>query len=327
MKGQCGARFSMSRTIACSVSAILLLLALLSFPKGPRVQAGTASQLDVVISEIAWMGTTTDVNDEWIELYNTTNQTIDLTNWTLQAEDGSPNVTLSGNIPPKGYFLLERIDDTSAPACDADQIYTGALENGGENLFLKDTGSNVIDQVDAWYAGNNTTKQTMLRTNTTILGTNAAAWSDGSINGDAQCVATLVVLLSFTATAHDGFILVEWETASEIDTEGFNLWRAGTAHGLYEKLNKALIPARGGPTRAASYTYDDATLTDDVTYYYKLEDVDTHGVSTFHGPVVAVAGRTYRLYLPLLQSTAVNRRCWTVKPAPALQAGAAGASV
>jgi hypothetical protein len=28
--------------------------------------------------------------------------------------------------------------------------------------------------------------------------------------------------------------------------------------------------------------------------------VDLYGVSTFHGPVVAVAGRVYRLYLPLV---------------------------
>jgi hypothetical protein len=49
------------RTILISVAA--LLLATLT----PR-PVHTASTLEVVISEIAWMGTTTSYADEWIEL-------------------------------------------------------------------------------------------------------------------------------------------------------------------------------------------------------------------------------------------------------------------
>ena len=39
-----------------------------------KVQAAPrqAVALDVVINEIAWMGTVADGNDEWIELYNPT---------------------------------------------------------------------------------------------------------------------------------------------------------------------------------------------------------------------------------------------------------------
>ena len=113
-------------------------------------------------------------------------------------------------------------------------------------------------------------------------------------------MATVVVLASFTATAHDGYVLVEWETASEMDNDGFNLWRGQAQAGPYTQLNTDLIPARGGPTTGASYSYLDDAVSNGVTYWYKLEDVDIHGMSTFHGPVVAVAGRGYRLYLPLV---------------------------
>jgi hypothetical protein len=111
---------------------------------------------------------------------------------------------------------------------------------------------------------------------------------------------TLIELASFTATAHDGYVLVEWETASEIDNTGFNLWRSEAEAGLYTRLNADLIPARGGPTTGASYSYDDEAVTNGVTYWYKLEDVDIHGVSTFHGPVSATPRRLHWLYLPLL---------------------------
>jgi hypothetical protein len=59
----------------------------------------------VVIDEIAWGGTAANAADEWIELYNTTGRTIDLTSWGLVALDGAPAISLVGSIPPGGYFL------------------------------------------------------------------------------------------------------------------------------------------------------------------------------------------------------------------------------
>jgi hypothetical protein len=49
-----------------------------------------------------------------------------------------------------------------------------------------------------------------------------------------------------------------------------------------------LIPAHGSPTQDASYEYIDSGLRNGKAYYYKLEDIDTGGISTFHGPVKAV---------------------------------------
>jgi len=94
--------------LVISLTAAFLLLALSTAAAYP------ASLRDVVISEIAWMGTTTSEHNEWIELYNNTDGPIDLTGWTLAAADGTPNILLSGPpIPAGGYFLLERTDDDS----------------------------------------------------------------------------------------------------------------------------------------------------------------------------------------------------------------------
>lgn len=122
-----------------------------------------ASALDVIINEVAWMGTVSDANDEWIELYNPTGSAIDLSGWLLEADDGTPSINLSGTIPASGYFLLERSDDNAISDINADQIYTGALENGGEVLRLYDDSATPV-QIDtanvenggAWPAGADT---------------------------------------------------------------------------------------------------------------------------------------------------------------------------
>jgi len=159
-----------------------LLIALLLFP-GAQLLAATpsfppmAAPLDVVINEVAWMGTVADYNDEWIELYNNTGSAIDLTDWTLRAADGSPAITLTGSISANGYYLLERTNDDTIIDIPADQIYTGVLGNAGEALTLRDAGSNVIDTANgdsgAWPAGDNTTKQSMERIDSTLPDTDA----------------------------------------------------------------------------------------------------------------------------------------------------------
>jgi len=118
----------------------------------------------VVVNEIAWMGTESSANDEWIELKNTGAENVDLTGWKLEAQDGSPNISLEGSISAGGYFLLERSDDATVPDVAADQIYSGALSNSGEILILKDSSGAEMDRVDGsdnWsIGGDNTTKDT-----------------------------------------------------------------------------------------------------------------------------------------------------------------------
>jgi hypothetical protein len=114
----------------------------------------------------------------------------------------------------------------------------------------------------------------------------------------------LVMLASFTATPGESYVLLTWETASEIDKTGFNVWRSEAEAGPYVKLNTDLIPTRGGPTFGASYTYFDKTVTSGVTYWYKVEDVDIHGVGTMHGPVWAIPRRLHRIFCPVLKTPA-----------------------
>ncbi|HNM35895.1 MAG TPA: lamin tail domain-containing protein, partial [Anaerolineales bacterium] len=125
----------------------------------------------VIINEVAWAGTTSSLSgDEWIELYNTTNASINITGWTLKAADGAPSITLNGTIPAGGYFLLEKDDDNTVSDILADQVYTGELSNSGETLTLSDAANKVIDTANGngggWPAGSSSTYGTMERTST-----------------------------------------------------------------------------------------------------------------------------------------------------------------
>lgn len=111
----------------------------------------------IIINEVAWGGTHASSSDEWLELYNFSPASVDVTGWVLSSGDGSPTIVLSGLISSGGYFLLERTDDNAVSDIPADQIYTGDLGNGGESLTLRDNLGNLVDTANgdggAWPAG------------------------------------------------------------------------------------------------------------------------------------------------------------------------------
>ncbi len=106
---------------------------------------------------------------------------------------------------------------------------------------------------------------------------------------------TLIELRSFTAAPGNGSITLRWETAAEIRNAGFNLFRAERKAGPYMQVTTGLIPARGSATRGAVYEFTDTGLRNGRRYHYRLEDVDTAGTSTGHGPVAAVPRLIYGL--------------------------------
>lgn len=164
-------------------------ITLIFFAFVPR--AFGANTNDILINEIAWMGTTTSGSDEWLELYNITANDINLSNWILKSSDEKIKIPLKGIILANGFYLLERTDDKSLPTITADFIYKGSLSNTGMNLQLFDASGIIIDQasfISGWPTGDNTTKQTMERmpnkkwqTSKDVGGTPKALTSTGKI--------------------------------------------------------------------------------------------------------------------------------------------------
>ncbi len=132
------------------------------------------------------MGTEGSANDEWIELYNNSSSSIDLNGWGIISDDKTPNIFLKNRIPAKGFFILERTNDTTLPKIKSDLIYKGNLSNNGEHLKLIDNNKKIIDEIDCskkWFFGDNEVKKTMERKNTLIGGDNSENWQTSENSG------------------------------------------------------------------------------------------------------------------------------------------------
>jgi hypothetical protein len=120
-----------------------------------------------------------------------------------------------------------------------------------------------------------------------------------------RLVSALVVIISvlmayqISGSAKASTVVLEWDTASEVDTAGFNIYRGERSQGPYEKVNDNLIPASNDALVGGSYTYEDVNVVAGRIYYYQLEDVAYSGETTRHGPIEIEARREGSMVLAL----------------------------
>jgi hypothetical protein len=130
---------------------------------------GSPPQDSLIFNEIAWMGTTQSASDEWLELKNILPYSLDIAGWQIINENQNIKIVLpTSTLPNNGLYLLERSNDDSVPNIKADLIYTGALANTNEALYLFDSHCNLQDRIYAtpsWPAGDNSSKRTLERKN------------------------------------------------------------------------------------------------------------------------------------------------------------------
>jgi len=141
--------------------------------------------LMVVINEIAWMGTSAaNSNDEWIELYNNSSTSLDLTGWKIK-KNGEDFINISDStIPGFGFYLLERTASDTTDIIE-DYTYTGDLSNNGEKLELINAENTLIDAVDCssgWFAGATSPFYiSMERIDSTTSGSSFANWGNNNL--------------------------------------------------------------------------------------------------------------------------------------------------
>jgi hypothetical protein len=101
-------------------------------------------------------------------------------------------------------------------------------------------------------------------------------------------------------------VVVEWSTASELSTVGFNLYRSDLIDGSYVKVNDELIPASPDPLIGGKYTFNDERVSAGETYYYQLEEVESDGNTSRYGPIEVNAQRGGFVELLLMLSLLVT---------------------
>src|SRR5262249_5776894 len=193
-----------------------------------------------------------------------------------------------GNITT--YFKLDvpagpyRIEVSNNPSGGDPSGYgEGEVFVASKNITHPGGGALFFNQQYAGAAGDRITATTTFCTD----GATCAAFGSTSEFSNANVATTEVKLLSFTAMGRDRAVDLAWTTASELNNLGFNLYRADSAGGPFARITSALVPAlRSSPT-GQSYAYRDSGLVNGRTYYYQLEDVETTGKTTRHGPVSA----------------------------------------
>ncbi len=101
--------------------------------------------------------------------------------------------------------------------------------------------------------------------------------------------AILIVLIGALLSALPVTVTVQWTTASELNTAGFNVYRSDNRAGPFARVNTELIPASTDPLIGGSYTFTDTQVAPGRVYYYRLEEVETDGATTEQGVVTVMA--------------------------------------
>ncbi|BBO18231.1 conserved hypothetical protein [Candidatus Brocadia pituitae] len=192
-----------------------------------------------------------------------------------------PAVTIvNGDNTANGY--VARFTNI-IPGADGDMLITVSSPSGGfyaNALMLRATQSS------------ETTATTVSTTDVASNSNNGVLVDDsvrttGKIDDIHKTPETGITLKSFRAKAgRDGRITLHWETPSETDTAGFNLYRSRHKSGRYTKVNNVLINSRDINQSGERYTFTDEPDSGR-SHYYKLEHVNAYGDNALYYPIKA----------------------------------------
>ncbi|MEL6823301.1 MAG: FlgD immunoglobulin-like domain containing protein [Calditrichota bacterium] len=98
-----------------------------------------------------------------------------------------------------------------------------------------------------------------------------------------------VSLSAFNSISQRNAIRLEWTTQTEINNSGFEVYRSLEEEGNYQLvtsyINNDSLEGAGTSNSPRQYGYSDLSVETDITYYYRLADVNLAGIRTFHGPI------------------------------------------
>ena len=175
----------------------------------------------LIINEVAWAGTNTFSDDEWIEVKNMTNSTLDLSHFVITDASGSRIIQFSGTIAPVlpqnivGYLVVERNADAVSGVSNVLTSDFAQLSDSGEQLLLQ------------WGDGVATTTVDSTPTVATCGGWCAGA-ALGSIGYSVQNgTSTMNLTMERKDSSADGLLSSSWQTTDAYSFYGND--RSGSA--------------------------------------------------------------------------------------------------
>ena len=234
--------------------------------------------------------------DEFVELYNSGSDAIDVSGYTVAEGSGVFFSFPAGTtIEPANFFtifgggVIDKPDCTNAMVSN-DRSFIG-LNNAGDVIIVRDTEGRRVAGMSYGSEGGD--------------GQSLALSPDGNLEGGYQrhgsirknpvtnsaCAsngeATLpVTLLAFDARASQKAVTLSWSTADERGHAYFEVERSGS-DGDWTVLGSI----NAGAEAANEYVFHDRRPNGGINYY-RLRQVDFDGTPTIHGPVGVNFGGT-----------------------------------
>lgn len=212
---------------------------------------------------------------------------------------GSTTVAVSGNqqcSQANGYPVQRCFEISPATAASADVTFyfrEAELQTGQTLASLK-----------VWHYNGSTWNEVTKGTTggsgegMYVQGTGITSFSPFTLKNNDPLAVTVEAL---TATVQEGYVLLAWETVSELDLQGFNLYRAESPEGPWTRLNPVLIGSRTpGSSQGNRYRWEDHGVSLGVAYGYRLEAISLDGSASTGGIIEVVVRPSLRLWLPVL---------------------------
>lgn len=94
-------------------------------------------------------------------------------------------------------------------------------------------------------------------------------------------------------TEEDGALAntLRWATASEIDNFGFDVYRADSEDGPFERLTDRPIEGAGTADVPTDYAYVDETIVRGRDYFYYVESISMDGQRSRFTPIIRAAAK------------------------------------
>jgi hypothetical protein len=271
-------------------------------------------------------GSIEEPGDEFVELYNTSGSTVDISGWSLWEDGSSAAFTFPGapgsnttTIAPGGYVVV--VEEYTPTPIPAGFFESGSLSlgNSGENVYLCDASNQYVevslegatDTNDLPCGGGATQVGSTEDFGTGEDGLSVQRFPDGSTNIVSTTPTPVnsnlpVELTAFEALVDGEAVELRWTTASETNNAGFEVQHlSGGASARPANLDlphwDVLTWVEGHGTTAEPQTYRVRTepLTPG-THRFRLRQVDFDGTFAYSPEVEVAVGLpvTHRLTAP-----------------------------
>ena len=252
---------------------------------------------------------------------NPSDSNVSATSVAVTGSTSAANDTVSSNNTVSGSVnIIDAVDDSNLGTVTVNSTTSGTTTdsvlvhdtNGGAAATTSNVTISANNTQSCTPSGSGTCTTLTLNANGTITvpagatpGTYTVTYEICDLVATTACdtaTATLTVSNSTTQAligsfrayiSANGQTMVEWETVSEVNTVGFNLFREDPASGKFFQVNTRLLPGLFTAPQGGVYRYPDLTVAADGTYTYRLQEVEADGTLRDYGPfTVTVAAST-----------------------------------